>query len=114
AVGQGALALVSRSDAVRVRALLGRVDDADSHAAVLAERSLLEVLEAGCRAPVAGRARIEGSQLRLTAAVFSEDGTRALKENVSGAPSEAIAVGRRAAGKLLSRGAAELIGVRRL
>ena len=113
AVGQGALALVSRSDAGEVRALLARVDDADSHAAVLAERSLLETLEAGCRAPVAGRARVEGSQLHLAAGVFSEDGTRILKEEASGAPSEAIAVGRAAGEKLLARGAAELIGQRR-
>ena len=113
AVGQGALALVSRADAGEVRALLARVDDADSHAAVLAERSLLETLEAGCRAPVAARARVEGSQLRLAAGVFSEDGARILKEHASGAPSEAIAVGRAAAEKLLSRGAAELIGQKR-
>lgn len=110
AVGQGALALVSRSDDGDVRGLLGRVDDADSHAAVLAERSLLVVLEAGCRAPVAGRARVEGERLLLSACVFSEDGSRALREEASGNPAEAIALGRAAGEKLLARGAAELIG----
>ncbi len=109
AVGQGALALVSRSDNGEVRALLGRLDDAPSHAEVLAERSLLAALEAGCRAPVAGLARAQGETLRLTAAVFAEDGSRALREEVSGIPAEAIALGRAVAEKLLARGAAELI-----
>jgi hydroxymethylbilane synthase len=112
AVGQGALAVVSRSDNGEVRALLARVDDAPSHAEVLAERSLLAALEAGCRAPVAALARVEGEALVLTAAVFAEDGSSSLRESASGIPAEAIALGRAVAEKLLSRGAADLIGAR--
>jgi hydroxymethylbilane synthase len=112
AVGQGALALVSRSDDDPVRALLARIDDAGSHAEVLAERGLLAALEAGCRAPVAARGRIEGDALRLSAGVFSQDGARVLKEEASGLPAEAIALGRSVAEKLLARGAAELIGAK--
>lgn len=110
AVGQGALGLVSRADRGDVRALLARVDDAPSHAEVLAERSLLAGLEAGCRAPVAGLARAEGGALRLMAGVFSGDGSRALREEASGSLAEAIALGRSIAEKLLARGAGELIG----
>lgn len=110
AVGQGALGLVSRSGDGEVRALLARVDDAPSHAEVLAERSLLTALEAGCRAPVAGRARAEGETLVLTAGVFAADGSRVLREEAAGRPTEAIALGRAVAQKLLARGAAELIG----
>jgi hydroxymethylbilane synthase len=101
---------VSRSDDQAVRALLARVDDETSHAEVLAERGLLATLEAGCRAPVAARARVEGESLTLTAGVFSEDGKRVLKEEGSGLPAEAIALGRSVAEKLLARGAADLIG----
>lgn len=110
AVGQGALALVSRAEEGEVRALLARLDDADSHASVLAERSLLAVLEAGCRAPVAGRARVQGGELQLTAGVFSEDGSHVLREEGSGRAAEGIAVGRAVAERLLARGAAEWIG----
>ena len=109
AVGQGALALVSRAEDGEVRALLARLDDADSHACVLAERSLLAVLEAGCRAPVAGRASVVGGELHLTAGVFSEDGSKVLREEGSGRAAEGIAVGRAVAEKLLARGAAGLI-----
>jgi hydroxymethylbilane synthase len=110
AVGQGALALVSRAEDGEVRALLARLDDADSHASVLAERSLLATLEAGCRAPVAGRASVAEGRLRLTAGVFSGDGSRALREEGSGTAAEAIGVGKAVAEKLLARGASEWIG----
>lgn len=110
AVGQGALALVSREEDGEVRALLARLDDADSHASVLAERSLLAALEVGCRAPVAGRASVMSGELRLQAGVFSGDGSRVLREEGSGPAAECIALGRAVAEKLLARGAAELIG----
>jgi hydroxymethylbilane synthase len=109
AVGQGALALVSRAEDGEVRALLARLDDADSHASVLAERSLLAALDAGCRAPVAGRALVARGELELTAGVFSGDGSHVLREKGSGRAAESIAVGRAVAEKLLARGAAEWI-----
>jgi len=59
---------------------------------------------------VAARARVDGGTLKLTAGVFSEDGKRVLKEEGSGLPAEAIALGRAVAEKLLARGAADLIG----
>ena len=67
------------------------------------------MLEAGCRAPVAGRARVEGDGLRLAGAVFSPDGARILRSSRNGAAADAEAVGRALAEELLARGAAELI-----
>ena len=46
--------------------LLAALDDADSRAAVLAERSLLAALEAGCTAPVGAYAVVTGDTLTLT------------------------------------------------
>jgi hydroxymethylbilane synthase len=108
AVGQGALAIVARRDSAPdpVR----RLDHPASHAEVLAERGFLAGLEAGCRAPVAGRARARGSRLEFVGAVFSEDGATALRASESGATAEAESIGRRAAGTLLARGAAALVG----
>ncbi|HEX4439211.1 MAG TPA: hydroxymethylbilane synthase [Thermoanaerobaculia bacterium] len=109
APGQGALAIFARAADTRTREALAALDDPASHREVLAERRLLAVLEAGCRAPVAARARREGSALRLTAAVFSGDGSRSLRETAAseGAPE---ALGEEVARRLLARGAAELIG----
>src|ERR1019366_4426140 len=52
APGQGALAVECRADERELAALLEAVTDQASMAAVTAERSLLEALEAGCSAPV--------------------------------------------------------------
>jgi hydroxymethylbilane synthase len=109
AVGQGALAIVTRRGSVP-EGVVG-LDHAPSHAEVLAERGFLATLGAGCRAPVAGRARAPGSRLDFEGAVFSEDGASALRASASGSAADAEAVGRRAAQELLARGAARLIGV---
>ena len=109
AVGQGALALIARTADDDVRAVLSRLDDPPSHQEALAERGLLARLQAGCRAPVAGRAEVTDGSLRLTAGVFSPDGLRALREEARGAALEAEAIGRGLAERLLERGASEFI-----
>ncbi len=109
AVGQGALAIVTRADDGETRAAAQRLDDAPSHAAILAERAFLGALEAGCRAPVAGRARVEGDSLALAGAVFSLDGRRTLRGERGGPAREAAALGLALGEDLLARGAAALM-----
>jgi hydroxymethylbilane synthase len=109
AVGQGALAIVTRAAASEAAEIARRLDHPPSHRAILAERAFLAVLEAGCRAPVAGLARVEGDALSLSGAVFSLDGRRALRGERAGPASEAESVGRALAKDLLARGAAALI-----
>ncbi len=110
AVGQGALAITARADDQRVREILAGIDDAASHAEVVCERSLLAQLEAGCRAPVAARARASKDSLTVEAAVFSADGSRILRDRSDGAPAEAARIGRELGERLLAAGAAALIG----
>jgi len=109
AVGQGALAIFARENDPATVSLLGSLDDAASHREVEAERSLLAALESGCKAPVAGLARVRDGSLTLTAAVFSPDGRTVLREETAGPAKDASRIGRAAAEKLLSRGAAALI-----
>jgi hydroxymethylbilane synthase len=109
AIGQGALAIYARRDDRATLALLESLDDPASHRAAEAERSLLATLEAGCKAPVAGLARVNNGSLSLSAGVFSPDGSSALREESSGPASEAASIGRDAGRKLLGRGAAALI-----
>jgi hydroxymethylbilane synthase len=110
AVGQGALALAAREDDARVREILAGIDDAPSHAEVICERALLARLEAGCRAPVAARARASAGALAIDAAVFSADGARVLRGHGEGATREAERVGREVGDRLLAAGAGSLIG----
>lgn len=108
AIGQGALGIETRAGDERVRALLAPLDHSLSHQAVLAERTLLSRLRAGCLAPVGAWARFEQDRLLLDAVVLSHDGARRLvvSDSIAG---DAEALGERVAQQLLAQGAAELI-----
>jgi len=110
APGQGALAVECRADERELAALLEAVTDQASMAAVTAERSLLEALEAGCSAPVgAYAAGLEHLQMR--AAVMSTDGSRVLRARGAGPGADAGQLGRALAAELLQSGAGDLISV---
>jgi hydroxymethylbilane synthase len=100
---------VTRAGGEHAESVALRLDHAPSHRAILAERAFLETLEAGCRAPVAGRARVDGDTVTLAGAVFSLDGLQTLRGERSGSAPEADALGRALASDLLARGAAALI-----
>ncbi|HET9167862.1 MAG TPA: hydroxymethylbilane synthase [Actinospica sp.] len=113
--GQGALAVECREDDAELRALLGALDHAPTRAAVLAERSLLATLEAGCSAPVGGYARPAhegGSEIVVTGIVASteSEGTpRSVRGSLSGPAEQASRLGAELAAWLLAQGAAALM-----
>jgi hydroxymethylbilane synthase len=109
AIGQGALALVTREDDAAARDAVALLDDPGTHREALAERTLLARMEAGCRAPLAGRAVAENGVVRLAAGVFSLNGDRAIREEGQGPAADPRAVGDAVAQRLLARGAGELI-----
>jgi hydroxymethylbilane synthase len=115
APAQGALAVECRTADVRTRELLGRLEDAAVRACVVAERSTLATLEAGCSAPVAAYAEIAegeaGPELFLRASVTAIDGSDAVRGSITGPLPEAAALGRALAAELLDRGAAVLMAV---
>ena len=110
APGQGALAVECREDDTGLAALLQAVTDEASMAAVTAERSLLEALEAGCSAPI-GAYAAGPSQLRMRAAVMSPDGSRTLRAHGGAPAADAWQLGRDLAAELLRSGASDLISV---
>jgi hydroxymethylbilane synthase len=116
APGQGALAVECRDDDVVALDALARLDDALARAAVTAERSLLATLEAGCSAPVGALATVSeesGEQLvHLTGTVVALDGSRQVRQSVSGTAGDAVEVGRTLALALLAAGAPGLEPVR--
>ena len=115
APAQGALAVECRTSDARTRELLGRLEDSLVRACVVAERSTLAALEAGCSAPVAAYAEVAegetGPELFLRASVTAIDGSDAVRGSVAGPLPEAAALGRALATELLDRGAAELMAV---
>ncbi len=113
AVGQGALGLETRQDDQATRSALAVLDDAASHAAVLAERAMLAALQGGCLAPVAAWGRIEDGQLTLTGRVLDADGRRSVETSLTADPDDAEQLGRQVADELFAQGAAELIATSR-
>ena len=115
APGQGALAGECRADDVATIRLLQQLDDADTRAAVTAERSLLATLEAGCTAPVGALAEVamgdDGDELWLRAIVGDVSGVPTIRMSATGSPDDATAVGERLAVEMLAEGAAELMAV---
>jgi hydroxymethylbilane synthase len=111
AVGQGVLALESRGDDDRVRAVLRALDDAATRACAIAERSFLARLGASCVTPVAAHAVMEGSRVVMRALVVSEDGKQRIDERGAAPAAEASALGRRLADGLLAQGAASLVAL---
>ena len=112
APGQGALAVECRSDRRDVVTAVSRLDDPDTRACVLAERSLLATLEAGCTAPVGALAEVvegdDGLELSLRAFAGTEDGSVELRRSLVGPYDEPEALGSRLARILLEDGAAGL------
>jgi hydroxymethylbilane synthase len=118
APAQGALAVECRTADARVRELLGVLEDPAARACVVAERSLLSALEAGCSAPVAAYAELaeaEGGtpELFLRASVTAIDGSDGIRGSTSGPVPEAAELGRALAAELLDRGAATLMAAGR-
>jgi hydroxymethylbilane synthase len=117
APAQGALAVECRSDDGRTRQLLAALDDAGTRACVVAERTTLAALEAGCSAPVAAYAELaegeDGPDLFLRASVTALDGSDGVRGSTTGLPAEAERLGRELAAELLDRGAAELMAASR-
>jgi hydroxymethylbilane synthase len=113
AVGQGALGLEMRADDDAARTVVERLDDPATHAAMLAERSLLSTLRGGCLAPVGAWGRLEADALRLSATVLSRDGREQISAQAESPPTQAAALGHRVAEQLLAKGAARLISASR-
>ncbi|MGC2312496.1 MAG: hydroxymethylbilane synthase [Candidatus Acidiferrales bacterium] len=109
AVGQGALAIEARESDAGTLEILAKFDDADSRAAVTAERVLLAELEGGCQVPLGAWARIEEGKMRMGARVLSADGAESIHRHAEGAPQEGERLGRGLARELLDAGADRLL-----
>jgi hydroxymethylbilane synthase len=107
-VGQGALAVECRADDDRARAALAAIEDDASRRAVDAERAFLAGLGAGCDAPVAALARLDGDELTMEAMVASLDGRIMLRESARGRTAD---VGAGLAARLIELGAPLIAGL---
>ncbi|MBL8829877.1 MAG: hydroxymethylbilane synthase [Planctomycetaceae bacterium] len=110
AVGQGALGIEGRANDPRTQQAVAPLDHAATHAAVVAERTMLLTVRGGCLAPVGAWGRVDDQgQLTLSAVVLSGDGQTKVSAEASATPAEAAALGAQVAQSLIAQGAQELI-----
>ena len=109
AVGQGALAIETRSGDTRVLKLITPLICDQTQACVRAERAMNRALEGGCQVPIAGHATLDGDQLTLIGRVANDDGSVVLEATKSGASSDAAVIGLSVANELKSQGADQIL-----
>ena len=109
APGQGIIAVEVRADDTRIVDIVSRIDDAEAALALRAERAVVTRLGGGCQMPIGAYAEITGDRMNVTGLVVSVDGARVAQAAVSGAASNAEALGAETAAQLLSRGADEIL-----
>ncbi len=109
ASAQGVIGLECHDSASELRDILARLDDAASAQTTAAERAIARTLQASCQSPVAAYAEIDGGTLTISALVAMPDGSRALRDSLSGPAGRAQELGVELAQRLLQQGAAELL-----
>jgi len=100
AVGQGAIGIEARSNDETTRAVLARIDHADTSVALAAERAFLAELDGSCKTPIAGHATIDGDTLRFRGLIARPDGAAAHDIAGSGHRSDAVKIGTEAGREL--------------
>jgi len=117
APGQGALALETRTAGSGHEALdqaLAAFDDEATRLQVVAERSLLSTLEAGCAAPIGALAHLDGGELVLEAVACNPDGSQTMRRSARTAAAgiaSAQQLGRDLARAMIADGAAVIAGL---
>lgn len=109
AIGQGALAIQTREDDLRVKELISFLSHPPTEAAAKAERAFLKRLGGGCQAPIAAYAKIEDRRLSLAGLIATPDGRLFLRDEISGDISRGEPLGYRLAERLLNRGGKEIL-----
>jgi len=106
--GQGAIAIVARTDDSQTISMLKKIEDVDSRLEIEAERALSDFVDSGCRFPVGAYAKSNGSEMTLTVTVFSVDGKKSLQVNKTGNKQDPKSIGKSAGEELREKGVNEL------
>jgi hydroxymethylbilane synthase len=109
AVSQGVIGIECRSDDARIRELLAALEHADTRLVMEAERAFAARLGGSCQSPIAAHAQLLAGQITLTGLVAEPDGSRLLRDSLSGSAADPAALGRELAERLLSAGAGPLL-----
>jgi hydroxymethylbilane synthase len=105
AVGQGAIAIETRSDDEFAVEITSRLDHRETRLACLAERAFLRGMGGGCQLPIAAHAVIKDDLLIMDGLVAKPDGSEIWRDQLSGTLDQAEEIGSSLATLLINRGA---------
>lgn len=105
AVGQGAIGIESRTDDKQILDIISVLDDKKSRSCIQAERAMNNALQGGCQVPIAGYCRLNNDELTLQGLVGRVDGSKIIKQQITGFINEAESLGEKLAKQLLNQGA---------
>jgi hydroxymethylbilane synthase len=109
AVAQGVIGIECRDADARTLALVGVLNHRETRIAMDAERAFAHRLGGSCQSPIAAHARLEGRRLLLEGLVAEPDGSRLLRDTLSGSIDEPAALGHQLAERILAAGARSLL-----
>ncbi|MFC1884594.1 hydroxymethylbilane synthase [Thermodesulfobacteriota bacterium] len=109
AIAQGALGIEIRRNDANAMQVLDFLNHKPTEITVKAERAFLKKLEGGCQVPIAAFARMKGEILTLKGLVSELDGSRVVKDEMSGKSQNAEEIGLSLAEKLIDSGAGEIL-----
>lgn len=109
AVGQGALAIECRSDNKEVRDMLAFLNDLSTKQATDAERAFLGLIEGGCQVPIGVHAEVENDNVKIEAVIASLDGSKVLRNNITGPAVNAADLGRKLGQQMLAEGGEQIL-----
>jgi hydroxymethylbilane synthase len=99
--GQGALAIVVKDKSVTLRAILKKLNDKETIAAVKAERAFSLAVGGGCQMPIGAYAKVVGKKIILHGVLGSLDGTQLEKDSITGDSTKPLTLGKLLASRLL-------------
>ncbi|MFC1872128.1 hydroxymethylbilane synthase [Chloroflexota bacterium] len=108
-VGQGALGIEIRRSDEDIAAMVSGINHLPTWQAIVAERSFLEALGGGCRAPIAALAEVHNGAITISGMAASEDGKLMKKAMLTGAAVSAEDLGRQLASDILRQGAGKFL-----
>lgn len=109
AVGQGSIGIEIRENDPEILEIVKTLEHYPSAIAITAERAFLRTLEGGCQIPIGALGKLKDDQLILEGVVASVDGTKLLRNSISGKPENAEQLGIDLAKILLDMGAGEIL-----
>ncbi|MDA3895856.1 MAG: hydroxymethylbilane synthase [Desulfobacteraceae bacterium] len=109
AVGQGALCIESRKNDPDINKILSKLDHTVTHQVITGERAFLHRLEGGCQVPMAAYGTINDTELTITGIVAEIDGSKIIKQIVTGPVADAEKIGIELAERLIDMGAREIL-----